>query len=33
MTYLVDGRQYLVVAVSGRDAPGELLAFALRAGG
>ena len=29
MTYLIDGRQYLVVAVGGRDAPGELLAFAL----
>ncbi len=27
MTYMVDGRQYLVIAVSGPDHPGELLAF------
>jgi quinoprotein glucose dehydrogenase len=27
MTYLVDGRQYLVIAVSGNDHPGELIAF------
>ena len=29
MTYLLGGRQYLVVAVGGRDVPAELLAFAL----
>jgi quinoprotein glucose dehydrogenase len=29
MTYLVDGRQYLVIAVSGDDHPGELIAFAV----
>ena len=29
MTYLLDGRQYVVVAVGGPQAPGELLAFAL----
>jgi quinoprotein glucose dehydrogenase len=29
MTYLLDGRQYIVVAVSAGDHPGELLAFAL----
>ena len=29
MTYLLDGRQYLVVAVSGAGYSGELLAFAL----
>jgi quinoprotein glucose dehydrogenase len=27
MTYMVDGRQYLVIAVSGTDYPGELIAF------
>jgi quinoprotein glucose dehydrogenase len=27
MTYMVDGRQYLVIAVSGNDYPGELIAF------
>jgi quinoprotein glucose dehydrogenase len=27
MTYMVDGRQYLVIAVSGPDHPGELIAF------
>ena len=27
MTYMLDGRQYLVIAVSGPDHPGELLAF------
>jgi quinoprotein glucose dehydrogenase len=27
MTYMMDGRQYLVIAVSGRDYPGELIAF------
>ena len=29
MTYMVDGRQYLVVAVSGGDYSGEYLAFRL----
>ena len=29
MTYMLDGRQYLVIAVSGQDYPGELIAFAL----
>ena len=29
MTYLLDGRQYLVVATGGRDVPAELLAFTL----
>jgi quinoprotein glucose dehydrogenase len=29
MTYVVDGRQYLVIAVSGTDHPGELVAYAL----
>jgi quinoprotein glucose dehydrogenase len=29
MTYMADGQQYIVVAVSGRDYPGELLAFRL----
>jgi quinoprotein glucose dehydrogenase len=29
MTYTVDGRQYLVIAVSGNDHPGELIAFAV----
>ena len=33
MTYLLDGRQYLVVATGGRDVPAELLAFALPEGG
>ncbi len=27
MTYMLDGRQYLVIAVSGNDYPGELIAF------
>jgi quinoprotein glucose dehydrogenase len=27
MTYMVGGRQYLVIAVSGNDSPGELIAF------
>ena len=31
MTYMYDGRQYVVVAVSGPDYGGELLAFALPA--
>jgi quinoprotein glucose dehydrogenase len=29
MTYMVDGRQYLVIAVSGDNHPGELIAFAV----
>jgi quinoprotein glucose dehydrogenase len=29
MTYMLDGRQFLVLAVSGTDRPGELLAYAL----
>jgi quinoprotein glucose dehydrogenase len=29
MTYMLDGRQYLVIAVSGGDQAGELLAYAL----
>jgi quinoprotein glucose dehydrogenase len=29
MTYMANGRQYLVVAVSGRQYPGELIALAL----
>jgi quinoprotein glucose dehydrogenase len=29
MTYMLDGRQYLVIAVSGNDYPGELIAYAL----
>ena len=29
MTYMVDGRQYIVVAVSGRGYRGEYIAFAL----
>ena len=29
MTYMLDGRQYLVIAVSGTDYPGELLAYAV----
>ena len=27
MTYALDGRQYLVIAVSGDDYPGELIAY------
>jgi hypothetical protein len=27
MTYIADGRQYLVIAVSGNDYPGELIAY------
>jgi hypothetical protein len=30
MTYMVDDRQYLVIAVSANDYPGELLAYSLR---
>jgi quinoprotein glucose dehydrogenase len=29
MTYMLDGRQYLVIAVSGQDHPGELIALAV----
>ena len=29
MTYMHDGRQYIVVAVTGRDAPGEFVALSL----
>ena len=29
MTYLLDGRQYVVVATGGRDVPAELLAYTL----
>ena len=32
MTYMLNGRQYLVIAVSGNDYPGELLAYALPGG-
>ncbi|HUQ53473.1 MAG TPA: PQQ-binding-like beta-propeller repeat protein, partial [Gammaproteobacteria bacterium] len=32
MTYMLDGRQFLVIAVSGTDRPGELLAYALPQG-
>ncbi len=30
MTYMLGGKQYIVVAVSGREMPGELIALALR---
>jgi quinoprotein glucose dehydrogenase len=29
MTYMADGKQYIVVAVGGRNFPGELIALAL----
>jgi len=29
MTYMLDGRQFLVIAVSSNDHPGELIAYAL----
>ena len=29
MTYALDGRQYIVVAVSGQNFPGELIAYRL----
>jgi quinoprotein glucose dehydrogenase len=29
MTYMVNGKQYIVVAISGRQYPGELVALAL----
>ena len=31
MTYMLDGRQYIVVAISGANYSGELLAFSLPA--
>ena len=30
MTYMLDGKQYIVVAISGSNHPGELVAFTLR---
>ena len=33
MTYLVDGKQYIVIAVSGGNYSGEYLAFALPSSG
>jgi quinoprotein glucose dehydrogenase len=29
MTYLFNGRQYIVLAISGQGSPGELIAFRL----
>ena len=29
MTYMLNGRQYIVVAISGQNFPGELIAFRL----
>jgi quinoprotein glucose dehydrogenase len=29
MTYMLNGRQYLVIAVSGNNYPGELIAYSL----
>jgi hypothetical protein len=29
MTYMLNGRQYIVVAISGQNFPGELMAFRL----
>jgi hypothetical protein len=29
MTYMLNGRQFLVIAVSGNNYPGELLAYSL----
>jgi hypothetical protein len=29
MTYMVNGKQYILVAVSGRQYPGELIALAI----
>jgi hypothetical protein len=29
MTYMVNGKQFIVVAVSGRQYPGELIALAI----
>ena len=31
MTYMLNGRQYIVVAISGQNFPGELVAFRLPA--
>jgi quinoprotein glucose dehydrogenase len=31
MTYMLNGRQYIVVAISGQGFPGELIAFRLPA--
>ena len=31
MTYMLNGRQYIVVAISGQNFPGELIAFRLPA--
>ena len=31
MTYMLNGRQYIVVAISGQNFPGELMAFRLPA--
>ena len=31
MTYMLNGQQYIVVSISGRDYPGELIAFRLPA--
>jgi len=31
MTYMLNGRQYIVVAISGQSFPGELMAFRLPA--
>jgi hypothetical protein len=33
MTYMVDGRQYIIVAVSGGNYSGEYIAFSLPASG
>jgi quinoprotein glucose dehydrogenase len=32
MTYMLNGRQYIVVAIGGGSYPGELLAFRLPSG-
>jgi quinoprotein glucose dehydrogenase len=29
MTYMMNGQQYIIVSISGRDYPGELVAFRL----
>ena len=31
MTYMLNGQQYVIVSISGRDFPGELVAFRLPA--
>jgi quinoprotein glucose dehydrogenase len=33
MTYMLNGKQYIVVAIGGPDCPGELVAFTLKTGG